>query len=524
MMEKSFIKTCIEHWRWFVASVATTLVIGILFLLVYAPRYERTATILIKDETGGSGLLSSIAANMGMLSGLGMGMLNISSNVSNEMEIIGSPAMVMRVVDKLALDVRYESYDFLMKRELWEETLPVKVTFPQLNEKDGGYMKMDLRKDGTFTLYKFRKNKDKLSGEVNGKVGEVCQTPLGKVSVIKTKYFDRCFNDGNEQTIRITKERKYDQVERCLKQLVIDLADDQTSIISLTYEDQNSDRAEAILNTLIAVYEEEWQKDKVSDAAISTNFINERIQGIEQELSGLDTNIAQFRGKNLLPDYEEAAKMYMKNASLTYEAQIKVNNYLYMLEQMRDEVKKIDGKNIVLPANLLPDNPNVALEISEYNKLQTKRNAMAENSNEENPLVKDLDVRLKGMREAIINSLDQGVAQLKAQQKGVSIEDQKLKGEISMTPDKITKILPAERKQKIIEALYIYLLEKREENNITQVFNSKNIRLVSPPLGKLKPVFPKKGVTILLSLLFGMIIPMLAIYTRRNVKTILAEE
>ena len=523
-MEKTFIRTCIEKWRWFVVSVATTLVIAILFLLVYAPRYERTATILIKDENGGGGLLSSIAANMGMLSGLGMGLLNISSNVSNEMEIIGSPAMVMKVVDRLALDVKYEYYDFLMKRELWDETLPIKVTFPQLTEKDGGYMKMDLRKDGTFTLYKFRKNKDKLDGEVNGKVGEVCQTPLGKVSVIKTKYFAECFSDDDERTIRITKERKYDQVENCLKQLEIDLADDQTSIISLTYEDQNSDRAEAILNSLIQVYEEEWQKDKVSDATISTNFINERIQGIEQELSGLDTNIAQFRGKNLLPDYEEAAKMYMKNASLTYEAQLKVNNYLYMLEQMRNQVKSVEGKNVVLPANLLPDNPNVALEISEYNKLQSKRNAMAANSNDQNPLVEDMDVQLKGMREAIVNSLDQGIAQLRAQQKGVNIDDQKLKGEMAAAPGKITKILPAERKQKIIEALYIYLLEKREENNITKVFNAKNIRLVSPPLGKLKPIFPKKGVTILLSLLLGLLIPMLTIYTQRNVKIILAEE
>ena len=497
-MEKSFLRTCIEKWRWFAASVATTLVIGIAFLLVYAPRYERTATILIKDESGGGGLLSSIAANMGFLSGLGMGMLNISSNVSNEMEIIGSPAMVMKVVDRLALDVRYEYYDFLMKRELWDETLPIKVTFPQ--------------------------NKDKLDGEVSGKVGEVCQTPLGKVSVIKTKDFDKCFTEDDEMTIRIRKEKRYDQVESCLKQLEIDLADDQTSIISLTYKDQSSDRAEAILNTLIQVYEEEWQKDKVSDATISTNFINERIQGIEQELSGLDTNIAQFRGKNLLPDYEEAAKMYMKNASMTYEAQLKVSNYLYMLEQMRNEVKRIEGKNIVLPANLLPDNPNVALEISEYNKLQTKRNAMVANSNEQNPLVQDLDVQLKGMREAIVNSLDQGIAQLRAQQKGVNIDDQKLKGEMAAAPGKITKILPAERKQKIIEALYIYLLEKREENNITQVFNAKNIRLISPPLGKLKPVFPKKGVTILLSLLLGILIPMLVIYTRRNVKAILAEE
>ena len=523
-MEKSFLRTCIEKWRWFAASVASMLVIAILFLLVVAPRYERTATILIKDESGGGGLISSIAANMGALSGLGMGMLNISSNVSNEMEIIGSPAMMMKVVDRLALDIRYEYYDLLMKRELWDETLPIKVTFPQLKEKDYGYMKMDLKKDGTFTLYKFRKDKDKLDGEVSGKVGEVCQTPLGKVSVIKKKNFEQCFTENDEMTIRIRKEKRYDQVESCLKQLEIDLADDQTSIISLTYMDQNSDRAETILNTLIQVYEEEWQKNKVSDAAISTNFINERIQGSEQELSGLDTNIAQFRGKNLLPDYEEAAKMYMKNASLTYEAQLKVNNYLYMLEQMRDEVKHIEGKDIVLPANLLPDNPNVALEISEYNKLQTKRNAMVANSNEQNPLVQDLDVQLKGMREAIINSLDQGIAQLRAQQQGVKIDDQKLKGEIAAAPDKITKILPAERKQKIIEALYIYLLEKREENNITQVFNSKNIRLISPPLGKLKPVFPKKGVTILLSLLLGILIPMLAIYTRRNVKAILAEE
>ena len=103
-------------------------------------------------------------------------------------------------------------------------------------------------------------------------------------------------------------------------------------------------------------------------------------------------------------------------------------------------------------------------------------------------------------------------------------EDNKITSKVATAPDKVVSILPAERKQKIIEALYIYLLEKREENNITQVFNSKNIRLVSPPLGKLKPVFPKKGITILLSLLFGMIIPMLVIYTRRNVKTILAEE
>jgi len=521
-MGKDFINICIRKWRWFVASVVTLQVLAIMFLLVVPPKYERQATVLIKDETSGSGLLSSMMGNMGMLAG--MAGINIQSNVLNEMEIINSPGMLSKVIDRMGLEVRYQAYDGLMKRDLWQETLPIKVSLPQIGKDEAAYMKMNLRKDGTYTLYKLRKNGKKVSGEATGKVGEVCQTPLGKVSVIKTKDFDKSFTEDNEMTIRITKERRYDIIDRMQKQLDIELSDDQTSIIRISYRDQSEEKAEVLINTLINVYQEDWFNNKQTEADASTRFINERIANIEKELSGLDTNIAQFRGRNLLPDYEEAAKMYLKNATITYEQQVKVNNYLYMLEQMRDEVKKIDGKNIVLPANLLPDNPNVALEIQEYNKLQTKRNTMVENSSEENPLVKDLDLQLKGMRGAIINSIDQGVAQLKAQQKGVGREDQKLKGEMAVAPEKITKILPAERKQKIIEALYIYLLEKREENNITHVFNTQNMRLISPPMGDWKPIFPKKGVTLITALAIGVLLPLLMVFLMVNIRRVLKEE
>lgn len=518
----SFLKTYLQQWKWFVGTICLTVICAILFLLVVAPKYERSAAILIKDENGGGGLLSSMASNMGMLAGIAG--LNITSNVENEMQILSSPFMMQEVVNRLGLDTKYEVRDGLMKQELFDETLPIKVTFSKLTDKDGVYMKMDLRKDGTFTLYKFRKNKDKYDGEVQGKVNTVCQTPIGPVSVIATKPFDSCMANEGEKTIRITKERKYDRVESLSNQIDIDLADDQTSIITITCKDISGERAEQIINTLIQVYQEEWMKDKQSTADASTRFINERIKDIEAELSGLDNNIAQFRGKNLMPDYEEAAKMYMENAALTYEAQVKVNNQLYMMEQMRDQVRKEDGTNQVLPANLLPDNENVAIQIGEYNKLQLQRNSMAENSSPNNPLVKDLDAQLGSMRKAIINSLDQAVAQLRASQKGINREDQKLKQQISVAPEKVTKILPAERQHKIVEALYIYLLEKREENNLTQVYNAQNLRIVSPPMGKLKPVFPKKMTILILAVLLGIAIPAIFIYVRRNVKRIIAEE
>lgn len=519
---KSYINECKKHWRWFAATLTTTLIAAILFLLMFAPRYERSATVLIKDENGGGGLLSSMSANMGMLAGLAG--INIASNVSNEMEIMSSPALLMDVINRLGLDTRYSTYEGLMKHDLWEETLPVKLTFPKLTDKDGAYLKMDLRQDGTFTLYKMRKNKDKLSGEVEGKVNTVCQTPIGPISVIATKYFKQVMDEKGDMTIRITKEKKYDQVERCMEQLDIDLADDQTSIIHIGYRDQIAERAELIISTLINVYQEAWMNDKKNAADISTQFINDRIKDIEQELNGLDKDIAQFKGSNLMPDYEEAAKMYMANAALTYEQQVKVNNQLYIMEQMRNQVKLSEGSNQVLPANLLPDNENVATQISEYNKLQLQRNQMAENSSASNPLVKDLDSQLSNMRKAITNSLDHGVAQLKASQKAVNREDQKLKQQISAAPSAVTKVLPAERQHKIIEALYIYLLEKREENSLTQVYNSQNLRIVSPPMGKIKPVFPKKSITLLVALLLGIALPAIYFCLKLNVKSILKEQ
>ena len=135
---KIYLNECKKHWRWFATSVITTLLVAIIFLLTTAPQYERSATVLVKDENGGNGLLSSMSASMGMLAG--MAGINIASNVDNEMAIMSAPSMMLEVVNRLGLDTRYERYDFIMKRELWDETLPVKLTFPKLTDKDGAYL------------------------------------------------------------------------------------------------------------------------------------------------------------------------------------------------------------------------------------------------------------------------------------------------------------------------------------------------------------------------------------------------
>ena len=127
-MERDFIKICLKKWRWFVASVVSALVLAIVFLLWTTPKYERTASVLIRDEAGGVGILSSAMGNMGMLAG--MAGLNIASDVNNEMAIFSSPSMMKKVMNRLEMDTKYEVYEGIRKKNSGKRRCPSKLASP----------------------------------------------------------------------------------------------------------------------------------------------------------------------------------------------------------------------------------------------------------------------------------------------------------------------------------------------------------------------------------------------------------
>ena len=74
-------------------------------------------------------------------------------------------------------------------------------------------------------------------------------------------------------------------------------------------------------------------------------------------------------------------------------------------------------------------------------------------------------------------------------------------------PAKAKQMLNIERQQQIKEQLYIYLLNKREENALTQAMADNNARMVDAPEGSWAPVYPKRNRMLLLALLVGLMIP-----------------
>ncbi len=69
------------------------------------------------------------------------------------------------------------------------------------------------------------------------------------------------------------------------------------------------------------------------------------------------------------------------------------------------------------------------------------------------------------------------------------------------------------------EELYLFLLQKREENELSQTFTAYNTRIITPPYGSLRPVAPKTMLIMLIAFLAGLAIPAMIIYIRESTNT-----
>lgn len=500
---------CKKNWKWFVLSVfcMTTLAL----ISIKTPQYERSAEIIIKDEDKTNSLLNSM--NLGVFSNLGL--LNNTSNINNEIRVFQSIETMQRLAQRLNLTTTYKISNGLFSHEIVSSDSPIKITFPNIKDNDFISLKIKLYKNGKFIISKLKKNEDTYDDEINGNVNNIVKSSIGLIALTKTRNFISAFKDKDCIDLRITKERLYDKAKELQENISIKLTDDQTSVLDISYQDISGERAENIINTLIAIYQEEWLKDKNSNIISSSKFIDERIRNIEKELSSLDGNISQFKGDNLIPDYKEVAKTVLENATSTNEGILKLNNQLYVMEHMSKMMKR-QNRQQLLPANLIPENENVNLQIKAYNDLLLKRSTLLENSSNKNPIVESTDNQISSLRHAIESSLDQGVTQLKIQLQNMNAEKGLVTNLISSTPKKVKQILPVERQQKVIEAVYIYLLQKKEENSISQIFTSKNIRVITPPVGKTRPVFLKKIRTCAAALLLGFMLPLIFIFIRES--------
>jgi len=198
--------------------------------------------------------------------------------------------------------------------------------------------------------------------------------------------------------------------------------------------------------------------------------------------------------------------MYLEKNHETNSQIMALNDQLYMVNFIRDYLKKESNKNLLLPSTGIK-NSSINSQISEYNTNQLLRNNLVKNSSRQNPLVTDIDQSLMAMRNAIITSINNKAANLQSQLSNLQQNKKEVNNSIANNPNQAEYLISTERQQKIKESIYLFLLQKREENQLSKAFSAYNTRVINPPAGDTTPIYPKKGIIIMLVFFLGLGIP-----------------
>ena len=498
---KDLLFTCLANWYWFVISVVVIVAAAAFYLHRCVPLYERSAKVLIKTDTKGGSAADFDFSDLGLVSS--------NTKVTNEVSAFASTSNMRAVVRRLGLETSCTVDGSGHRVLLYARSLPVRIAADSLRE--GESFKFTVRTDGVakVTLSDFILNGEKIKGgEASGLLGERLATPAGPVYIRPSEAYDGHL----PETFYVSRGSLKDVATSFSKRLTVsNNTRDHSDIITLTLQDRNIQRAEDVLNTLIAVYNENWIKDKNQIARSTSVFIDERLAVIENELAGVDSDISTYKSEQLVPDVNAAASLYMsQNSSLDAQLQ-QLSNQLSMARYIRNYLASDNDPGRLLPANSGINSPGLESQISAYNAKVLQRNELLASSGAANPLVIDANNALDGMRANIVSSVDNLVTSLEEQIANLQRSARRNTSRIAANPTQAKHLLGVERQQSVKEALYLFLLQKREENELSQAFTAYNTRVIDPPTGSMLPISPARSSALAMALLLGLFLPFFVI-------------
>lgn len=489
----------LRKWPWILLSVLICVGIAVTYVLCTPPTYTRSASIVIKDDSKGKSLSSELDAFSDM------GLVTSNSNIIDEVNKLKSRNVIKDVIKRLNLDVSYFKDGKFHDDLIYGPQLPIKVSFPGALESDHIYMTVDVMPDGKFSIIDLTRNGDdvKVAHDKSLPLGTAINSPAGKIIVEKTPYWQ----PGTDITIHIVKAPMKGVVTNFSRRLDVKQESDKGNTVSLMFTDRSTQRAEDFINGVINIYNEKWLENRNQICVSTSNFINERLGVIESELGNVDQDISTYQSAHLIPDVEQAASMYMNESQQATSQLLDLNNQLQMTRHLRNYLAASDSKEKLLPTNIGIENPSIEAQIKEYNEAMLMRNEYSANSSSTHPRVVELDSKLSGMRTAILATLDNQIISLDTRIRSLQASKNATTAQIAANPTQAKYLLSVERQQKVKESLYLFLLQKREENELSQAFTAYNTQIITSPDGEDMPTSPKTQQIILVAFLIGLVIP-----------------
>lgn len=501
------------HWHWFLVSVIACLALAFVYIRYKTPIYRIDGSVLVTEENHSK-------PRAGQIDLQNLGIMSMTNNFDNEVQILQSRSLIKKVVTDLGLYVNVSrKRTFAAPSPIYKNS-PVDVyVSPEVADTLASTISMEIlcRADNTYSV----KTSYMFDHEEVEQTDEVQSLP----AVIKTQLCDVSLNANpngpvltHEATLLVTIRQLDKATIGYMGALSVSPRSKTTTIAQIEVEDSHPKRGVDFVNSLVYNYNQDANNDKNQVAQKTAEFIAERINIINQELGHAETQLADFKQSAGLTNLTNDAQLALNQNAKYEQDRIANSTQISLVEYLQGYVNNPANAEEVVPANVGLTDMNLASVINQYNSVLLELKRLQRTTSESNPAMVQLRDKLEVLRKSVEASIASTLKGLRITKADIDLQSSKYQSRISSAPRQEKEYLSLSRQQEIMATLYTLLLQKREENAITLAATANNGRLIEDPMSTSTPIAPSKPKIMLIAFVLGLLIPFLILYVNEMLK------
>lgn len=282
----------------FIFSVGICLTVAYIYLRYQIPYYSSSIQLLIKDDKG-----SRSGGNTDALDELIL--FKSKVNLSNEIEVLKSASLMVKVVKQLNLNTQYIVEGNLKRTETYNNRFVTFESVANIDSNAGFYLILKFNQKRQFQLEGWSKNWFKPDEVINVGFGDF-RIRLDNKAGINPDY-----------KYIIQRSPPFQMAGALAGGLFIRPLNTQSNILKVSITTENPEKGKDILNGLITAYNSSTVENKNKVIENTVKFIDGRLSLLTSELGGVEQRQQEFLQKNEIVDLEQqGSAQYAKLKSI----------------------------------------------------------------------------------------------------------------------------------------------------------------------------------------------------------------